>query len=148
MAAGTSPPPPHQVAVGAAVASCIRICRDCRPYWTLVNRMDSNMPGGRFWYLPEHRDEDGKEPLYLPVAQVLDWLLDLLDTSLEKLADTLDPDHDGLRRNLYAWRNDRDPTLPTIGKYFHDDVKISFAAPFFPTRMPPLKSASKALCLS
>lgn len=101
-------------------------------YWTLTNRMDLNMPEGRFWYLPEHRDEDGKEPLYLPVAQVLDWLLYLLDISLEKLADTLDPHRDGLRRDLYEWRKKRIPTLPTIGKYFHDDVKLSFRGAFVP----------------
>lgn len=104
--------------------------------WTLENRMDANMPGARFWYLPEHRDEDGTEPLYLPVAQLVDWLLDLLGTSLEKFADersaATDGDHESLRRDLYGWHKDTIPKLGKIRKYFGDDVKLSFRGAFVP----------------
>ena len=43
-------------------------------FWNLDEALDKGMPGGRFWYLPEPREVDGKPSLYLPVAQVVDWL--------------------------------------------------------------------------
>lgn len=50
-------------------------------FWNLGQPMDKGMPGGRFWYLPDLREEDGQTSIHMPVAQVVDWLLDLLEAS-------------------------------------------------------------------
>lgn len=112
-------------------------------WWTIDCRMDRNMAGGRFWYLPEpqhqvwylpepqHQDGDS---LLLPVAQVVDWLLDLLGMPLEKFADhrseATDGGHDGLRRILYEWRKSTTPEWSTLQKYFADDAKFEFKGAF------------------
>ncbi len=99
-------------------------------FWSLGQALDKGMPGGRFWYLPEPRDEDGKSSLYLPVAQVVDWLLDLLGMPLEQVADlrsgATDGIHEGLRRSLYNWRNDTPIRLDSIQKYFPDNAELVF----------------------
>ena len=103
-------------------------------WWTIDGRMDRNMSGGRFWYLPEPRGHGGETSLYLPVAQVVDWLLDLLGIPLEKFADqrseVTDGGHDGLRRTLYGWRRDKTPNLSTLEKYFSDKTKLEFKGAF------------------
>ncbi|MDR3414324.1 MAG: ankyrin repeat domain-containing protein [Formivibrio sp.] len=103
-------------------------------WWTIDRRMDRNMPGGRFWYLPEPRERDGETSLYLPVAQVVDWLLDLLEIPLEKFADqrseATDGRHESLRRSLYGWRTDTTPEWSTLKKYFPDKAKFEFKGAF------------------
>jgi len=104
------------------------------PFWSLGQALDKGMPGGRFWYLPEPREVDGKASLSLPVAQVVDWLLDLLDMPLEKFADqrseSTDGGHDGLRRSLYNWRTTTPIRPDTIQKYFADDTVLHFSGAF------------------
>ncbi len=99
-------------------------------FWSLGQVLDKGMPGGRFWYLPEHCDINGKSSLYLPVAQVVDWLLDLLGMPVEQLADrrseATDGDHEWLRRSLYNWRNDTPIRPDTIQKYFPDNAELVF----------------------
>jgi len=46
-------------------------------FWNLETKLDSGMPSGKFWYLPESREVNGNPTLCLPVAQVIDLLLDL-----------------------------------------------------------------------
>lgn len=103
-------------------------------FWNLEEALDKGMPGGRFWYLPEFREVDGKPSLFLPLAQVVDWLLDLLGIPLEELADqrsTLtDGEHDGLRRSLYNWRKDTTIRPATFQKYFSDDTPLNFKGAF------------------
>lgn len=103
-------------------------------FWSLEEILDKGMPGGRFWYLPEPREVDGKPSLYLPVAQVVDWLLDLLGMPLEEFADQRSElsrgGHDGLRRSLYKWRKDTTPDLSTIKKYFAKDLQVEFKGAF------------------
>lgn len=99
-------------------------------FWSLEEALDKGMPGGRFWYLPEQCEKNGKPSLNLPVAQVVDWLLDLLDVPSEKLgdeySDSMYGDEDGLRRSLYNWRNSTTLQLRSIDKYFSDDVEMDF----------------------
>ncbi|HQT74621.1 MAG TPA: hypothetical protein PLX84_11840, partial [Acidiphilium sp.] len=103
-------------------------------WWTTDYRMDRNMPGGRFWYLPEPRERGGETSLYLPVAQVVDWLLDLLGIPLEKFADQrwdeTNGGHEGLRRTLYGWRKGTTPEWSTLKKYFSDKAKLEFKGAF------------------
>ncbi len=105
-------------------------------FWSLPQVLDKGMPGGRFWYLPEPCEVAGKPHLYLPVAQVVDWLLDLLGMPLEEFADqrsasTYDG-RDGLRRSLYNWRNATPIRPDTIEKYFSDSSVLVFEGAFSP----------------
>lgn len=105
-------------------------------FWSLAQVLDKGMPGGRFWYLPEPCEVDGKPSLYLPVAQVVNWLLDLLGMPLEEFADqrseSTDGGHDGLRRSLYNWRNATPIRPDTIEKYFSDGTVLDFEGAFSP----------------
>lgn len=105
-------------------------------FWSLDGALDKGMSGGRFWYLPESRDENSNASLYLPVAQVVDWLLDLLGMPIEQLADqrsqATDGIHEGLRRSLYNWRNDTPIRPDSIHKYFPDDAELTFQGIFSP----------------
>lgn len=105
-------------------------------FWNLDSLLDQGMPGGRFWYLPEFQETDGNRSLYLPVAQVVDWLLDLLGMPLEKLADaqsgaTYD-EHESLRRSLYNWRSGTTIQKGSIEKYFNDQANLRFYGAFVP----------------
>ncbi|MCC5853719.1 MAG: ankyrin repeat domain-containing protein [Alkalimonas sp.] len=103
-------------------------------FWNLPQPLDAGMPGGRFWYLPEIIEQSGKATLYMPVAQVVDWLLDLLGMPLEvfsdKRRDTTDGLHEGLRRSLYNWRSTTPISSDSIEKYFADDAQLSFEGAF------------------
>lgn len=107
-------------------------------FWSLAQVMDKGMPGGRFWYLPEPSEVDGKSSLYLPVAQVVDWLLDLLGLPLEEFAgqrsQATDVDHDSLKRSLYNWRGATPIRPATIEKYFADGAELEFKGAFSPNR--------------
>ncbi|MCW2486717.1 ankyrin repeat domain-containing protein [Candidatus Symbiopectobacterium sp. NZEC127] len=98
--------------------------------WNLEQALDNGMPGGRFWYIPEPCEVDGKPGLYLPVAQVIDWLLDLLGMPLEAFADRqsegAEDGYDGLRRSLYNWRSGTTIRPDTINKYFSDETDLHF----------------------
>lgn len=103
-------------------------------FWSLGQPLDKGMPGGRFWYLPELYEEEGQRNLYLPVAQVVDWLLDLLGTSLEGFADersavSVDA-NDALRRSLYNWRKDTLVSSKSIEQYFSDNEILEFRGTF------------------
>ncbi len=102
--------------------------------WQLEERWDRGMPGGKFWYLPERRSSETQTKIVMPVSQVIEWLIDLIGTSIETLADTrseaTDGVHDALRRSLYKWMNDTLPEASTIRKYFNDDVVLPFSGAF------------------
>ena len=119
-------------------------------FWSLEQVLDKGMPGGRFWYLPEPCQVDGKPSLYLPVAQVVDWLLDLLGMPLEEFADhrseSSDGAHDGLRRSLYNWRNATPIRPDTIQKYFADNTILDFkGALTLDNAIPPLEQFATGL---
>lgn len=105
-------------------------------FWNLDSPFDQGMSGGRFWYLPEFQEVDGKLRLYLPVTQVVDWLLDLLGMPLEKVADArseaTDAVHEALRRSLYNWRSGTTIQKGSIEKYFTDQTELSFHGAFAP----------------
>lgn len=96
--------------------------------------LDKGMPGGNFWYLPRVRTLDGGSEFYMPVAQVLDWLLDLLGMSREEFADHHD-EHtntqgDGLRRTIYNWMSGSTPQPEKIKEFFPEDLKLKFKGTF------------------
>ncbi|MCM8623984.1 MAG: ankyrin repeat domain-containing protein [Candidatus Accumulibacter sp.] len=119
-------------------------------FWNLDSPLDQGMPGGRFWYLPEFQETDGNRSLYLPVAQVVDWLLDLLGMPLEKVADArseaTDGVHEGLRRSLYNWRSGTTIHKGSIEKYFKDQTELSFHGAFVPNdNLSPAEQFDQAL---
>lgn len=119
-------------------------------FWSLAQVMDKGMPGGSFWYLPEPREVKGEASLYLPVAQVVDWLLDLLGLPLEEFAGQCSQasgvDHDSLKRSLYNWRNSTPIRPDTIDKYFVDGTELEFKGAFLLNRSnPPAQQFADAL---
>lgn len=107
-------------------------------FWSLNGAIDAGMPGGRFWYLPESKPGHDGEPLDLPVTQVIDWLLDLVNKPLEALADDLstssesadDDLSESLIRSIHYWRTGTAPELKTIQRYFPDSAVIHFNGTF------------------
>jgi Ankyrin repeats (3 copies) len=119
-------------------------------FWNFESPLDQSMPGGRFWYLPEFQETDGNRSLYLPVAQVVDWLLDLLGMPLEKVADArseaTDGVHEGLRRSLYNWRSGTTLQKGSIEKYFNDRADLSFYGAYVPNdELSPAEKFDQAL---
>lgn len=107
-------------------------------FWNLASPLDTGMPGGRFWYLPEIRELDGVPSIYMPVAQVVDWLLDLLGMPLEEFAgnrglstgDSEDRDSEKVLRSLYNWRKETNPNPGSFAKYFPDNMTVPFRGTF------------------
>jgi len=103
-------------------------------FWNVEDALDKGMPGGRFWYLPELRKVDGKTSLYLPVVQVVDWLLDLLGITLEELREEgsqstnrkEEVKTDTRVRSLYNWRQGTVPNPESFNTYFPDGMQVSF----------------------
>ena len=106
-------------------------------FWDLAGQQrgipfDAGMPGGEFWFLPLWDRVNGT--LTLPVAQVIDWLLDLLDApSLERLKTELGRKHvredggdDAVVRTLRNWRQGTGPqSAKKIEELFPDDAEAS-----------------------
>jgi hypothetical protein len=114
-------------------------------FWSLEQALDKGMPGGRFWYLPEPQEVNGEASLHLPVAQVIDWLLDLLGASqkdaLKGLAsqlkvhrdqkkDVKEVHLDAVIRSLENWRRGTLIDLGKIEEYFPDDLAPDFQGVF------------------
>jgi len=123
-------------------------------FWALHERLDKGMPGGRFWFLPAERVRDGVRSLVMPVAQVVDWLRDLLGAPMEQARvglggqaaqarqqriDDARKETDvyaSMARELDNWRQGRLPHVSTIKKYFPDDAQLHFKGALRP--MPDL----------
>lgn len=105
--------------------------------WNLPEPLDNDMPSGKFWYFPELAEgHDAK--LKMPVAQVVEWLLDLQGMPMEEFAtervDKLDEADDNVSesmiRSLYKWRNGTLPDLASIDLYFPDEMEIEYRGVF------------------
>ena len=121
-------------------------------FWNLGQPMDKGMPGGRFWYLPDLREEDGQTSIHMPVAQVVDWLLDLLGTSSkQEVASLLGQSQkaDEFLRSLYNWRKGTSTiTAQKIDEYFagDDNAKLDFKGVFTPDpKQTPAEQFDQAL---
>jgi hypothetical protein len=112
-------------------------------FWSLAGAergvpFDAGMPGGQFWFLPQW-DQAGNT-VRLPVAQVIDWLFDLLgDQSLEQATgalrrETAERKNDNALRTLQAWR--LEGTTPKSAKMidglFHDEAQLDYRGSFQP----------------
>ena len=101
-------------------------------FWNIADTIDKGMPGGHFWYLPTESTKNNQ--VTMPVAQVLDWLLDLLGLPLDQLRniDLELIDAESLIRDIYNWKNGRIPRLSTILTSFPNSLKLEFKGCFEP----------------
>jgi hypothetical protein len=110
-------------------------------FWQLDQPLDKGMPGGRFWYLPEAQKVDGQLVLKMPVTQVVEWLLDLLEMSVTTIKTKLGGglvagenfgiesrvESESMERTLYLWlKGQTTPDVKTINKYFPDSTELDF----------------------
>lgn len=96
-------------------------------------KIDSPTPdiqGSINWYFPQPCVIQGKQTLMLPVSQVIEWLLDLLNLPMDTIKEELHYkklDPEGIERTLYNWKNKGTlPRTDNIEKYFNEDVKLKF----------------------
>lgn len=108
-------------------------------FWQIASKMDEGMPGGKFWYQPAFDSPVEPTQLQLPVPQVLDWLIDLIQDSNATIAKNLEEDlriYDGsgaVLRNLYNWKKAKStPEISSINNTFPDEVKIQYLGCFVP----------------
>ena len=121
-------------------------------FWNLGQPMDKGMPGGRFWYLPELEEKDGQTSFHMPVAQVVDWLLDLLEASSKQEKASLlgqSQKADEFLRSLYNWSKGASTiTAKKIEEYFagDDNARLDFKGVFTPDpRKTPVEQFNQAL---
>ncbi|ASI96603.1 ankyrin repeat domain-containing protein [Vibrio rotiferianus] len=108
-------------------------------FWQIESKMDEGMPGGRFWYLPAVDSPTEPTQLLLPVPQVLNWLIDLIQNTNTSIANNIENDldiydeHGTVLRNLYNWQKAKStPEISSIEKTFSDEVNIQFGGCFEP----------------
>lgn len=107
-------------------------------FWALQDVPDKDMPGGFFWYLPQIDEATEGARVYMPVAQVVDWLLDLMGEGLSSEAaerKDLTLRYPGCEvafvRTLYNWKGGRTvPQIRSINDYFRDDANLKFSGTY------------------
>lgn len=119
------------------------LARHC-VFWNTADKLDSGMPGGKFWYLPFLDPTKPDAKIELPVQQVLNWLLDLIEQPKASIAETLE---DELRiynstgnvlKNMYNWQKGKNtPEISSIKELFPDEVSIQFKGCFEPNEGSP-----------
>lgn len=110
-------------------------------FWSLAGArqrpFDAGMPGGEFWFLPHWDVENDR--IDLPLPQVIDWLLDLLDAPIsqdlgKKIGRKYLHEDDGdlsAVRTLQNWRNETTPKSAKIfEQLFPDEADLSFRGAF------------------
>ena len=111
-------------------------------FWTLDNAeadaptLDAGMPGGKFWFLPVWEKDENR--IDMPLNQVLDWLLDLLDaSSIRAMQGNVGNKHvraedgESVIRTLNNWRSGSIPkNASKIAEVFPDDATLEFTGAF------------------
>lgn len=120
--------------------------------WNLGHVLDKGMPGGRFWYLPEPQEKEGQTSIHMPVAQVVDWLLDLLGaSSKQEVASLLGQSQkaDEFLRSLHNWRTGSSTiNAKKIEEFFadSDNATLDFKGVFKPDpQLTPAEQFDQAL---
>jgi len=110
-------------------------------FWQIESKMDAGMPGGKFWYLPFLNSQEKTAKIELPLQQVLNWLLDLIEEPNSDIARNLESElriyeNSGTTlKNLYNWKSGKvTPEISSIQTTFPDDVSIKFNGCFQPIR--------------
>ncbi|NMM38576.1 MAG: ankyrin repeat domain-containing protein [Glaciimonas sp.] len=103
-------------------------------FWNLESAFDKGMPGGKFWFLPHVNATSGK--MELPVPQVIDWLIDLLGTSIGQAKDGLGNKknangyQDSIEKSLGNWKNGLIPRTNSLRDYFPEGATLDFKGVF------------------
>ena len=113
-------------------------------FWQIESKLDAGMPGGKFWYLP-YLDPSKEDPkVELPIPQVLNWLIDLIEKPKSSIAKDIEHDlkiHDmtgTVLKNLHNWLKAKNtPEVSSIKNTFPDEVKIKFHGCFQPNFVQP-----------
>lgn len=109
-------------------------------YWNLEGATDKGMPGGEFWYLPSIKLVEGSHELAMPVATVIEWLLDLLGQPMDSViyglgggsdeslkSKVAKVNADSIERVLYDWLGGKTiPRITNIEKYFAEGTELDF----------------------
>lgn len=119
-------------------------------FWAIANThhgmpaLDRGMPGGKFWFLPAIDFEN--QTIKMPVAQVCEWLLDLLgDNSFygieEQIAKTKANDKKTpTERTLHYWRAGTLPkSAAKIDEVFDEKLELDFKGVFLPEKEKTLE---------
>ena len=109
-------------------------------FWQIDSRIDEGMPGGRFWYLPFLDPDSKPAKIELPLQQVLNWLLDLIEEPKSHIANNLESDlriyeaTGTILKNLNNWQSGKvTPEISSIKSTFPDDIAIKFKGCFEPS---------------
>ena len=94
---------------------------------TYEERIDKNMPGGLFWYLPDVRNYKN---IKMPINYLMDWWLDLYGKGLSELCNEIDNSDNenraesGSLNTLKEWKyKDKLPKKNTILNYLDTTIK-------------------------
>jgi hypothetical protein len=108
-------------------------------FWQITSKLDAGMPGGKFWYLPFSDPSYDTKEVQLPVQQVLNWLIDLIQQPNVSIAKNIEEDlriYGGsgtVLKNLYNWKKAKStPEISSINNTFPDEVKLNFEGCFTP----------------
>lgn len=100
-------------------------------FWNLDNSTDKDMPNA-FWFLPNPVEKSGSVELSLPVAQVINWWLDLLDQPMDKVKDYFKQNNtriesDSVERTINNWKDKNTlPDIATIEQYFSNKQEFEY----------------------
>lgn len=110
-------------------------------FWSMANiqhdlpPIDAGMSGSKFWFLPCMNTSDRK--LEMPMTQVINWLLDLLESSSVNALDggigskNLREQNDSAIRTLHNWRKGGLPkSAIKIEELLPDNANLSFEGSF------------------
>ena len=109
-------------------------------FWQIESKIDAGMPGGKFWYLPFLNPQESTAQIELPLQQVLDWLLDLIEAPKSGIARDLESElriyesSGTILKNLHNWHSGKTtPEISSIQTTFPDNISIKFKGCFQPT---------------
>lgn len=108
-------------------------------FWQLESKIDAGMPGGKFWYLPFLHPNEQNAKIELPIQQVMNWLIDLIEEPKASFARNLESelriyDSSGnTLKNLHNWLSGKvTPEISSLQTTFPDDITIDFKGCFKP----------------
>lgn len=125
----------RQVAWYLASRSIVPTLARLLAFWDVDGALAPGMPTGQFWFLPTINHQTGQ--LELPLAKVVDWLIDLHGLPINQVQQHLGSDmdsergrQDSLLRNIYNWKTGKLPRVSSIAAMFPDDKAVPEGPPF------------------
>ena len=104
-------------------------------FWQMTDCLDSNMPGGQFWYLPNVQESEDGGAIIFPCAQVVEWFQDLLGRPIanaKKNSVDKNENTDAIERSLYNWKDGVLPEIAKIDIHFDLESEWDFRGCFEP----------------